>query len=780
MISEIKSLAVKNNPFFDNATLDIIKNGQVSVIYGKNGSGKTTISNCIVDCINGNSDVSFLDENGNVISLSDEEKKHVFVFNESYIDKQVRVASQGIDAIVLFGEAAEIDDEIENNKSKIKSENDLITSRDVEKYHRIGGLFCVDDAYNSMETSLRNTWAQRRLDIRGGVKRSPVTESVVNTIVDVSIIGKNRRESENRFRSLLEIVKKANSSNSVVSAIKIPDSMFDDDSTVELLNKRYDKKEYSNIANQIIKATERFGRQELTDVIISNKLGYCPVCMNNLDLSYLDSLEKAINEVYDETISNAERELDTLAPAQLQVDWNGYIDILPKDMINSISLLISKYNTIVEQYFRLIEQKKRIIYEPLNVSSLNLCDIERDLHSVLISANEIINEHNTVVQNYEKSIKELYELNDIIAAFEIEAEKKKYLSLLDSEKRDKLDNNKSIEKIEQYKKDIQALNAKKKNIEIAMKEINAELACIFSSGKRMKLVSDRSGMKYYITVNGKNIPTEKLSTGERNLIALLYFFEEMRKECEKNKYYRDPLFIVVDDPISSFDFENKMGVYSYLKKVFQSIFDGNKSSKLLVMSHERDVVFSIVRIFDSFYLKDGSKVGKACNKLDNKQITNLRIKTDSDYTFLLKEVFDFASITKIDESFVSKGNDVRKMIEYYSTFNYGRGMDDFLTDQVILDEISDNDLKEYFRTRMFSLALNSSSHGEFQALQYPNFDSFDSFSEFEQVRIAREIICYIFLVHPAHIIRLLNDANKIATIEKWIQDMKSEITSASA
>ena len=50
-----------------------------------------------------------------------------------------------------------------------------------------------------------------------------------------------------------------------------------------------------------------------------------------------------------------------------------------------------------------------------------------------------------------------------------------------------------------------------------------------------------------------------MSLGERNIIALCYFFTQILSNQDIGKLYQDEELVVIDDPISSFDFENKVG-----------------------------------------------------------------------------------------------------------------------------------------------------------------------------------------------------------------------------
>ena len=74
--------------FFTNEVLEILPN-RFNILYGRNGSGKTSISRAIAKFRDGyeteDSHIEFIEP------LIEEDKKHIFVFDEKYIEKNIRV-----------------------------------------------------------------------------------------------------------------------------------------------------------------------------------------------------------------------------------------------------------------------------------------------------------------------------------------------------------------------------------------------------------------------------------------------------------------------------------------------------------------------------------------------------------------------------------------------------------------------------------------------------------------------------------------------------------------
>lgn len=128
-ISDISSIEVKGNCFIEDTELKIFEsinqnnseiiNNSVAVVYGKNGEGKTTISDEINKLrTEENQQLKLKDVSGNIIELSEEELRRIFVYSENFIDKNVKFNESGLKSIIMFGKQVELDD-------KIKEKEDL-------------------------------------------------------------------------------------------------------------------------------------------------------------------------------------------------------------------------------------------------------------------------------------------------------------------------------------------------------------------------------------------------------------------------------------------------------------------------------------------------------------------------------------------------------------------------------------------------------------------------------------------------------------------------------
>lgn len=84
------------------------------VIYGKNGSGKSTIVKAMLKL----KDITeiplsqYVDSENTPVLLTEEAKNPLFVFYESYIEQNVRFKEDGLDTIVMLGGQVDLDEKI--------------------------------------------------------------------------------------------------------------------------------------------------------------------------------------------------------------------------------------------------------------------------------------------------------------------------------------------------------------------------------------------------------------------------------------------------------------------------------------------------------------------------------------------------------------------------------------------------------------------------------------------------------------------------------------------
>lgn len=126
-LENIVSINIKGGFFEPDETLNLFcnngKNHRFCVMYGKNGSGKTTISRAFSKLTGSDEntieEVSIFDKDNNVIDINSISNVKIHVFNEDFIKRNIQIESDGLDSIVVMGEKKEIDDKIKELTKKL-------------------------------------------------------------------------------------------------------------------------------------------------------------------------------------------------------------------------------------------------------------------------------------------------------------------------------------------------------------------------------------------------------------------------------------------------------------------------------------------------------------------------------------------------------------------------------------------------------------------------------------------------------------------------------------
>ena len=137
--------------------------------------------------------------------------------------------------------------------------------------------------------------------------------------------------------------------------------------------------------------------------------------------------------------------------------------------------------------------------------------------------------------------------------------------------------NKKKKELEQRKNELnniqEKLNEEKDELRrtnIQMDHLNSALSLIFLSPNRLSLKGTANG-EYGIYVRGKRVSLSNLSAGEKNAIALSYFFSMPYENRSKEYFSKNDSLFVLDDPVSSLDRNNEIGIYSLIEHEISEI-----------------------------------------------------------------------------------------------------------------------------------------------------------------------------------------------------------------
>lgn len=232
---------------------------------------------------------------------------------------------------------------------------------------------------------------------------------------------------------------------------------------------------------------------------------------------------------------------------------------------------------------------------------------------------------------------------------------------------------------------------------------------------------------------------------------------------ELKKIYSDEYLIIVDDPITSFDNENKIGIYGYLRSKMKQIHLGNPSSRIILLTHDYEVAYNLDKINNDVFAELEIKSQPKGYRLVDFNISDLNIgKGSNQYAVMLRNVFMFANESDDNVGDYAIGNMIRRMLEMFSSFEYNTSFEklNYRCDATELYELLNN--------YMFRIIANNESHSMIHAYAYDEVDRFEVFSHKEKVIAAKLSLILIKELNDKHIKAYLGDDYTI--IEKWEED----------
>lgn len=442
----------------------------------------------------------------------------------------------------------------------------------------------------------------------------------------------------------------------------------------------------------------------------------------------------------------------------------------------------------MEEINKEIFKIREIIIKKINHPYTPITNFESDLIDKLERYEFTRVELQKEIENYNDAVKKIGILkknliadNAAIAHYEISRDIELWQQAVENQKKVKETLEKSDEKIKDMNDELNVLKSRKKNIKIAVNWINKSLRYVFFSRDRLEIKVENE--KYVLYTHGRAVKPNKVSVGERNIIALCYFFTELIMNQDAKDGYSQKLIIVIDDPVSSFDFENKVGIMSLLKAKVADIIKSNSESQILLMTHDIQCLYDLQKIGEEIseeYKRENNgqkKVTFTCRELKNKKLIPFNLKNRNEYSEILKNVYDYACGENEDDDLII-GNSMRRVLEAFSTFVYKKGIAEISCDNTILQQIGDDDFIDYFKNLMYRLVLNGDSHMQERTNSLEDMDYLCFLSDNERRRTAQEVICFIYLLNKRHVLAHLEGRKDIETnIQKWCSDIKSFFTS---
>lgn len=301
---------------------------------------------------------------------------------------------------------------------------------------------------------------------------------------------------------------------------------------------------YTDIHNQIKSYNENEKQKSeihileikniLTTMCTSFKENFSPTVIREME-NQLDSNKLGI--IFKQ-LENAFSDL-----AKVIEQFSKKIDNMEQSFILNIEILQSSLTSINEEYSQLKILYKTTITQ-LQTKVKNQTTLVRGAIGIAVMNNTIIAENLTTLKQKETEQQELIKQNQTI--------------------------NKSILELENKDSDHEDFRV---FINQVLKDIEIDL----------ELTPHSEGKNYIIQhskITDTPLTTENISEGEKNLLALLFFYFELYSDKEQTTIKKNLELLVIDDPVSSLDDANKFYVLELMKNILKE-----SVAQIVILTH---------------------------------------------------------------------------------------------------------------------------------------------------------------------------------------------------
>lgn len=778
MFEKVKTLHFESEAFQSPSSYDIFPDSKrhTCLIYGRNGAGKSTLAkafkNLKGDDADGITSSSLVDQAGTPLTLSEEERKSIYVFDEDYINQKIKIKGDKLESIIMLDEQVDIDDKIHELEAEKKQAEETLSKAESE-YSRFTDAESTDNPNFYMTNAknlLKHRWAPKRKEILNLAGIPNVKEDKVSqlaTSVPDSQEEQTRKEYDEKY-NLLNSLRRNECHPLPVPVPGIPP--VDEKHIIALLSKKVEKPELSERDNRLVQlifseTTEQIKKTK--EVFLNPEVSECPFCYQPITQDYKAHILEIIKAKLNKDVEEHIQELDNAHINPLDIDFSVYY-AADKALCDECKTQLISLNDRISFCNENLKQKINEISSPIFLSDIGLDNAYLLLIASIQALKEKVDQYNQGIDKETEIQRQVSDLNDAIAFYEIQKDYTLYL-----QKRNNMKTADNIVKsaeneIGRIRHEIETLEQKKEQITIAVDIINSHLRYIFLDKDRLEIKCQDN--KYIIKSRGRSVRPDAISVGERNIIALCYFFADMFNGKEEKKQYANETMVVIDDPVSSFDIDNRIGIISFLNRQFRMLLTGNENTRIVLMSHDLQTIDDIEKVFKAI---SSNKWKSNTLLLENNTLIQ-KNNILNEYQSLIDIVYDYANGTPNGNE-LTIGNTMRRVTEAFTTFEYKGGIDKLLNSEV-LGTIQDDTLRDYFEGRLTNIYLHGSSHMQdrIKTLTNPGFTA--QFSEQDKQNTARNIICLLYQLNKPHITAYMkNKTGSIETVKQWCEDIRTEM-----
>ncbi|EIA8263709.1 AAA family ATPase, partial [Campylobacter coli] len=666
----------------------------INIFYGRNYSGKTTLSRIArsfelkkhnEDFLDGNfkiklEDGSFLTQNDVINSNLD-----IRVYNSDFVKENLNYLYDkkgNIKGFKSIGvEQKDIKESIEKRKEILKTRNEKL--KDIQANR--------ENISKTQQAKIK-TLNEKLIDKAKLVKSEP------NLIKQGSNYDKRNLEND-----LIEIKDNINAyilnNEEQNQLIKI---LEDKEKQNIIFKNTFNKDNFQGIFTYSLKILEKevIIKENLTSELrkwLEEGLEFhkehsftqqCKFCNNPLTLERIawiennikddsgekEQIEKELKDLLDNFESYKLESKKLLLGIEYENFYSNYKDIFI-GLKEQLGVSIANYNEELLKIEKKLTKKKKDVFTPMKLENIN--DFSDEILQILNKIENLCKENNEYAKNLlskQDEARKKLRLNEV-AKFAKDSDcfaKQDEIKNL-GQKLSNMQSTIETEKneINNYNLEIEKYKEKLSNLETSTSNINKYLKSYFGHNMlELKAKKDDKGQlngEFEILRNGKQ--AKNLSEGECSLVAFCYFVASLEDANTKDK---NPI-IWIDDPISSLDNNHIFFIFSLIEAKIAKKIKDNKYSQLFISTHNLDFLKYLKSLtgYDKNDKKSFMYLIEKTNNSDIKILPDYIRKYVTEFNYLFEQIFKNYNNTNITiDSYYSLANNIRKFLDTYMYFKY--------------------------------------------------------------------------------------------------------------
>lgn len=511
---------------------ETFKPSLINFVYGKNGTGKTTISEFIKN------------PSSSYITSTPRSDFELLVYNNSFIQEEIQSYGNIPGLFTITKQNAEIKKEIEKLEKEIADNKRQLAKLNEENES------IIKEKDNQQKMFFAATWKKTertRKDYAAALTSAGTKQGVAKQIQqskpvdhndeDIKVLYDRSFGSDDRYSYLKTLPVKSTVSNQllvkpVISSVSTPFAEFLEE----------------------IKATDwvKMGHEQFQHTAGDK----CPYCQQKLPHNFEEKLAECFDKSYQKQMDNLAQNAEHFKFEVISINnvlkYNSNIGFESSNMPEYEALcsaLISKLESTRECWDRKLRSPSTII-----PSKSYLSEELEELNTCICKINEEIRKYNEIVDDRAASQKKCTSMIWEKMAFVCNEDLIQYQAYVSThDQRLKHIHDEIVYLTESNKIKEKAIAEKSKDIINTTEAMNDINQLIRDAGFQGFEIREKANAKYvYELVRDDGSVVKNLSEGERNFIGFLYFYGIVMNSRSDDGVQRNKV-IVIDDPVSSMD-----------------------------------------------------------------------------------------------------------------------------------------------------------------------------------------------------------------------------------